>query len=98
MAKWLGVQGASWHSINIFLHGARLNQTRLLLSFIALTRLVLNPMNCDVKSFGHAIVFAPHPTDWNSDGSQPANNNRFIQHGLDSVKYLCFSNEISELK
>ena len=71
---------------------------RLLPSFIASTRSVLNPMNCDVKSFGYANVFAPHPTDWNSDRSQPANNNRFIQHELDSVKYPGFSNEISELK
>ena len=71
---------------------------RLLPSFIASTRSVLNPMNCDVKSFGHAIVFAPHPTDWNSDRSQPANNNRFIKHELDSVKYPVCSNNISKLK
>ena len=49
--------------------------------------------NRDVQSFGHAIVFAPHPTDWNSDRSQPANNNRFIQHELDSVKYTFFRME-----
>ena len=71
---------------------------RLLPSFIVSTRSVLNPINRDVKSFGRAIVVASHPTDWNSDRSQPANNNRFIQHELDSVKYPVVLNEISELK
>ena len=60
---------------------------RLIPSFIASTRSVLNPKNRDLKSFGHAIVFAHHPTDWNSHRGQPANYSRFIQHNLDSLKY-----------
>ena len=36
---------------------------RLLPSFIASTQSVLNPRNNDLKSFGHAIPFALHPTD-----------------------------------
>ena len=71
---------------------------RLLPSFIASTRTVLNPKNRDLKSFGHAIVFAYHPTDWNSHRRKPANNSRFIQHGLDSVKYPVLPNEIPELE
>ena len=74
----------------IFTWGKAKSDYRLLPSFIASTRSVLNPMNCDVKSFGDSIVFAPHPTDWNSDRRKPANNNRFIQHDLDSDKYPVF--------
>ena len=36
---------------------------RLLPLFIFSACLVLNPKNRDLKSFGHAIVFAHHPTD-----------------------------------
>ena len=71
---------------------------RLLPSFIASTRSVLNPINRDVKSCGHATVFAPHPTDLNTDRGQSANNNQFNQYELDSLKYPVFPNEISELK
>ena len=71
---------------------------RLIPSFIASTRSVLNPKNRDLKRFGHAIVFAHHPTDWNSHRGQPANDSRFIQHNLDSLKYPVLPNEIPELE
>ena len=71
---------------------------RVLFSFIASTRSVLNPKNRDWKSFGHAIVFAHFPTDWNFHRGQPANDSRFIQHNLDSIKYPVLPNEIPELE
>ena len=36
---------------------------QLLLSYITLTRSVLNPRNNYLKSFGHATVIALDPTD-----------------------------------
>ena len=51
---------------------------RLLPSFIASTLSVLNPMNSDLKTFGHAIAFALHPTDWSSRRVFSATNSRFI--------------------
>ena len=71
---------------------------RLLPSFISSTRSVLNPKNRDLKSFGHAIVFAHHPTDLNSNRGQSANDSRFIQHNLDSLKYPVLPIEIPELE
>ena len=44
----------------------------LLLSYILTTQSVLNPINQDLKSFGHAIVFAHNPTDKNARRGQPA--------------------------
>ena len=70
----------------------------LLTLFIDSTRSVLNPKNRDLNSIGHAIVFAHYPTNWNSHRGQLANNNRFIQHNLDSLKYLVLPNEIPELE
>ena len=67
---------------------------RLLPSFIASTRSVLNPRNNDLKSFGHAIVFALHPTDWKSRIVHSSSNSRFSQHGLDKIKYPVLPNEI----
>ena len=66
--------------------------------FIASTRCVLKTKTRDLKSYGHAIVFAHPPTDWNSNRGQPANNSRFIQHNLDSIKYPVLPNEIPELE
>ena len=60
---------------------------RLLPSFIASTLSVLNQRNNDLKSFGHAISFALHPTDWICRRVYSASNNRFSQHGLDKIKY-----------
>ena len=60
---------------------------RLLPSYILSTRSVLNPINRDFKSFGHAIVFAHHPTDWYARRGKPAKEERLIQHGLDKIKY-----------
>ena len=71
---------------------------RLFPSFIASTRSVLNPRNNDIKSFGHAIAVAFHPTDWRSRRVYSANNSRFIEHGLDKIKYPVLSNEISRLE
>ena len=67
---------------------------RLLPSFIASTRTVLNPQNNDLQSFGHSIVFALHPTDWKCRKVYSASNSRFIQHGLDKIKYPVLPNEI----
>ena len=61
---------------------------RLLLSYIILTRSVLNPRNNDLKSFGHATAFALDQTDWMSRRVYSASNDRFIQDGLDKIKYL----------
>ena len=87
-------------TLSIYLYMVQCSESdyRLLPSFIASTRSVLNPMNRDVKSCGHATVFASHPTDWNTDCGQSANNSRFNQHELHWLKYPDFTNEISELK
>ena len=71
---------------------------RLLPSFIVSTRSVLNPMNNDLKSFGHAIAFALHPTDWRSRRIFSARNSRFIQHGLDKIQYPVLPNDIPTLE
>ena len=71
---------------------------RLLPSFIVSTRSVLNQINNDLKSFKHAIGFAFHPTDWRSRRIFSASNSRFIQHGLDKIKYPVLPNDISSFK
>ena len=71
---------------------------RLLPSFILSTRLVLNPINQDLKSFGHAIVFAHHPTDKNASRGQPAKEERLIQYGFDQIKYPVLPCEIPNLE
>ena len=78
-------------------HGSE-SDYKLLLSFIASTLSVLNPRNNGLKSFGHAIAFALHPTDWRCRRVYSASNNRFSQHGLDKIKYSVLSNEIPELE
>ena len=78
-------------------HG-RESDYRLLLSFIASTLSVLNPRNNDLKSFGHAISFALHTTDWSCRRVYSASNNRFSQHGLDNIKYPVLPNEIPGLE
>ena len=71
---------------------------RLLPFYIFSTRSVWHLINLTVKSFGHAIVFAHHPTDWNSRRGQPAKVERFIQHGLDKVKYPVLPCKILKLE
>ena len=71
---------------------------RLLPSYILTTRSVLNPINQDLKSFGHAIDFAHHPTDLNARRGQPAKKECLIQHGLDNIKYPVLLCEIPELE
>ena len=71
---------------------------RLLPSFIASTRWVLNPRNRDLKSFGHAIIFAHHLTDWRLHRGRPAKESRFHQHSLNSIKYPVLPNDISTLE
>ena len=71
---------------------------RFLPSYILTTRSVLNPNNQDLKSFGHEIVFALHPTDWNTFRGQPAKEERLIQHGLDKIKYPVLPCEIPKLE
>ena len=64
---------------------------RLLPKFIQSKRAVLNPMNTDHCSFGHAIVLFYHPSEWrnnNSNQSLPQRlRNRFEQYGLNKIKY-----------
>ena len=71
---------------------------RLLPSYILSTRSVLNPINQDLNSFGHAIVFAYHPTDWNARREQPAKEKRLIKHGLDKIKYPVLPCEVPKLE
>ena len=71
---------------------------RLLPSYILSTRSVLNPINQELTSFGHAIVVAHHPTDWNGRRGQPAKKGRLIQHGLDRIKYPVLPCEIPKLE
>ena len=71
---------------------------RLWPSYILSTRLVLNPINQDLKSVGHAIVVAKHQTDWNARRGQPAKEERLIQHGLDKIKYPVLPCEIPKLE
>ena len=71
---------------------------RLLPSFIASTLSVLNPRNNDLKSIGHAIAFALHPTDWKSRKVYSASNSRFSQHGIDEIKYPVLPNEIPRIE
>ena len=74
------------------------SDNRLLPSYIASTRSVLNLKNDDLKSFGHAIAFALHPTDWRSRRFYLASNSRFIQRKLDKIKYPVLLNEIPGLE
>ena len=86
-------------SFNIILHGARHWIGLPTFTFIyCLDSIRLKPKESWLKSFGHAIVFAHHPTDWNSHRGQPANDSLFIQHYLDSLKYPVLPNEIPELE
>ena len=71
---------------------------RLIPSVITSTGSVLNQKNRDLNSFGHAIVFALHPTDWKTHRGQPARNDLFIQHKLGLLKYSVLPNEIPELE
>ena len=71
---------------------------RLFPSFIVSTRSVLNTMNNDLKSFGHTIAFALHPTDWRSRRIFSASTSRFIQHGLDKIQYPVLPNDIPTLE
>ena len=71
---------------------------RLLPSFIASTLSVLNPRNNDLKSFGHAIAFAIHPTDCSSRRVYLSSNSRFIQHWLGKIKYPVLPNKIAGLE
>ena len=70
------------------------SEYRLLPSFIASTRSVLNPMNNYLKSFGHAIAFALHLTDWKSRKVYSVSNSRFSQHVLDKIKCPILPKEI----
>ena len=68
------------------------------MSYIFSTRSVLNPINHDLKSFGHAMIFAHHPTDWNARRRQTAKEERLIQHGLNKIKYPVVPCEIVKLE
>ena len=71
---------------------------RPLPSYFLSTRSVLNAINQDLKSFGHAIVFAHPPTDWNARRGQLAKEERLIQHVLDKIKYSVLPCEVPILE
>ena len=71
---------------------------RLSPSIIASTLSVLNPMNNDLKNFGHGIAFALHSIDWSPRRVFSATNNGFIIHKLDKIKYPVLHNKIVELE
>ena len=71
---------------------------RRLPSFIASTRSVLNQKNRDLKSFGHAIIFAHDQTDWRLHRGHPAKESRFHQHSINSIKYAVLPNDIPTLE
>lgn len=66
--------------------------------FITSKRAVLNPMNDDDRSFGHAIVYALHPNDWGHNQFQNPHPDRFVQHGLDKIKYPVLVSDIPALE
>ena len=70
------------------------SDNRLLSSFIASTRSVLNTKSRDLQSFGHTIAFTHHPTNWNSHRGRQVNDSRLIQHNFDSLKYTVLLNKI----
>ena len=74
------------------------SDNRLLPSFIASTRSILNPKINYLKSFGHAIAFALYPTDWKSRKVFSASNSRFSQHRFNKIKYPVLPNEITGIK
>ena len=55
-------------------------------------------MNNYFNSFEHAIAFPLYPTDWKSRKIISASNSRFIQHGLDKIKYPVLPNDIPTLE
>ena len=54
---------------------------RLLPKFLVSKRAILNPKNCDQRSFGYAIMFALYPKDWKYYASNP--KMIFISSSLD---------------
>lgn len=67
---------------------------RLLPIFLASKRAILNPKNCDLRSFGYAIMFALYPNDWQFYASNPRNDINFEQLGLNKIKYPVLVDEI----
>ena len=54
--------------------------------------------NFDQCSFGHAIAFFYHPSDWSDHPFKPATEKRFIQHGLNKIKFPVLLEEIPSLE
>ena len=72
---------------------------RLLPRFLISKGAVLNPKNEDNRSFGHAIAYFYHPNDWGSNPFRKAPlPDRFVQHGLDKIKYPVKLDEIPALE
>ena len=55
-------------------------------------------MNNYLKSFGHAVAFTLHPTDWSFRKVLSATDSRFIEHGINIIKYPVLPNEIPGLE
>ena len=73
---------------------------RILPTFIATTRSVVNPENQDNKSFGFAIVYHFHPNDFLYIPLTDTTvwSDRFKQHGLHNVKYPVHLSDIEKLE
>ena len=71
---------------------------RLLPIFLQSKLAILNPRNNDLKSFGHAIAFSFHPSDWTNKPFKQASETRFREHGLNKVKYPVLLEEIPALE
>jgi len=68
---------------------------RLLPKFLKSKNAILNPQNNDQRSFGYAISYSFHPSDWRNNWSI---KDRFIQHGLDKIKYPVHPEDIPMLE
>ena len=72
---------------------------RLLPKFLISKGAILNPKNQDNRSFGYALAYFYHPNDWGYNPyktSQPPD--RFIEHGLDKIKYPVHLEDIEGLE
>ena len=71
---------------------------RLLPKFLQSKTAILNPQNNDLRSFGYAIIYAFHPSDWYYSRSHIPLEERFAQHGLDKINYPVKIQDIPSLE
>jgi len=68
---------------------------RLLPKFLKSKNAILNPTNNDQRSFGYAILYYFHPSDWKNNLQI---KDHLIKHGLDKIKYPVHLEDISMLE